>query len=71
MKTKNKLKLILKAILLYSTFIFCTFSLMAIDDIYDKGFFLIDVIICVALIYGCEKYITKEDVDILSFRKKH
>lgn len=47
------------------------FSVMAIDDIYDKGFFLINVIICITLIYGCEKYITKEDVDILSFRKKH
>lgn len=67
----SKIKLILKAILLYSTTIICGFSLMAIDDIYDKGLFLIDVIICVALIYGCEKYITKEDIDILSFRKKH
>ena len=67
----SKIKLLLKAILLYSTTIICGFSLMSIDDIYDKGFFLIDVIICVALIYGCEKYITKEDVDILSFRKKH
>ena len=68
---KPKIKVALKAILLYSTVIICGFSLMAIDDIYDKGFFLIDVIICIALIYGCEKYITKEDVDILSFRKKH
>lgn len=69
MKTKNKLKLILKAILLYSTFIFCAFSVMAIDDIYDKGFFFIDIIICIALIYNCEKCITKKDSDILLFGK--
>lgn len=67
---KPKIKVALKAILLYSTVIICGFSLMAIDDIYDKGFFLIDVVICVALIYSCEKYITKEDTDIL-FGKKH
>ena len=67
---KPKIKVVLKAILLYSTVIICGFSLMAIDDIYDKGFFLIDVVICVALIYGCEKYITQEDTDIL-FGKKH
>ena len=67
---KPKIKVVLKVILLYSTVIICGFSLMAIDDIYDKGFFLIDVIICVALIYSCEKYITQEDTDIL-FGKKH
>lgn len=38
---------------------------MGIDDIYDKGYFLIDMVICAGLIYACHKTISKEEVDIL------
>ena len=62
---KYTLNLIFKGILLYTTFIVCILSVMGIDDIYDKGYFFIDIVICAGLIYACHKTISKEEVDIL------
>lgn len=62
---KNTIKLALKSILLYTTFIICILSIIGIDDIYNKGYFLIDMIICVGLIYTCYKTINKEDILLL------
>ena len=65
MATQDKIKLVFKGILLYTTFIVCMLSAMGIDDIYDKGYFLIDIVICAGLIYTCYKTINKEELNTL------
>lgn len=65
MATQDKIKLVFKGILLYTTFIVCMLSAMGIDDIYDKGYFLIDIVICAGLIYTCYKTINEEELTIL------
>ena len=65
MATEDKIKLVFKGILLYTTFIVCILSAMGIDDIYDKGYFLIDMVICAGLIYTCYKTINEEELNIL------
>ena len=62
---KYTLNLVFKGILLYTTFIVCMLSAMGIDDIYDKGYFLIDMVICTGLIYTCYKTINEEELNIL------
>ena len=62
---KYTLNLIFKGILLYTTFIVCILSAIGIDDIYDKRYFFINIVICAGLIYACHKTISKEEVDIL------
>lgn len=69
MAAQDKIKLVFKGILLYTTFIVCMFSAMGIDDIYDKGYFFIDIVICVGLIYSCYKTINEEEADILTLNK--
>lgn len=69
MATEDKIKLVFKGILLYTTFIVCMFSAMGIDDIYDKGYFFIDIVICAGLIYACYKTINEEEADILTLNK--
>lgn len=69
MAAQNKIKLVFKGILLYTTFIVCMLSVMGIDDIYDKGYFFIDIVICAGLIYTCYKTINEEEADILTLNK--
>lgn len=64
---KHKIILVFKGILLYTTFIICMLSMMGIEGIYDKGYFLIDIVICTVLIYACNKYINKREFIILLF----
>lgn len=68
MATQDKLVLVLKGILLYTTFIVCIFSIMGIDSIYDKGYFFIDIALCTALINTCYKSINKEEFNILTLK---
>lgn len=69
MATEDKIKLVFKGILLYITFIVCMLSAMGIDDIYDKGYFLIDIVICAGLVYACHKTISEEELNILLMNK--
>lgn len=69
MAAKDITKLVFKGILLYATFIVCLLSAMGIDGIYEKGYFLIDIIICAVLIYACYKTISEEEFNILTFYK--
>ena len=61
------IKLFLKALLLYTTFIVCMFAAMGIDSLYDKGYFVWTIIIVAGLIYWCKKVITEEEFNTLSF----
>lgn len=69
MAIQDKIILVFKGILFYTTFIVCMLSAMGIDDIYDKGYFFADIALCAALIYACYKTLSKEDLDILSLNK--
>lgn len=62
----NTIKLVFKGILLYTTLIVCILSVAGIDSIYDKGYFLIDIVICAGLVYSCYKIINKKEMDILT-----
>lgn len=62
----NTIKLVFKGILLYTTLIVCILSVAGIDSIYDKGYFLIDIVICTGLVYSCYKIINKEEINILA-----
>lgn len=64
---QDKILLVLKGILFYTTFIVCIFSAMGIDNIYNKGYFLADIVICAALIYACYKTISKEEIEHILF----
>lgn len=69
MVTEDKVKLVLKGILLYTTCIVCLLSMGGIDDIYDKGYLPIDIAICAGLIYTCYKVINKEEIGTLLLDK--
>lgn len=58
-----------KGILLYITLILCLFSIMGIDDIYNKGYLFIDIIICTGLIYTCYNIINEEELKCLTLTK--
>lgn len=60
------IKLFLKGLLLYTTFIVGMLAAMGIDSIYDKGYFVWTIIIVAGLIYWCKKVITEEEFNILS-----
>ena len=69
MAIQDKIILVLKGILLYTTTIVCMLSVAGIDDIYDKGYFFTDIAICAALIYACRRTISEDDLDTLSLDK--
>lgn len=65
----NKLKLISKGLLLHMTVLFTLLFVIAIDSIYDNGWFIQSIIICVTLIYACYKFISKEELETLTLCK--
>lgn len=69
MTIQDKVLLVFKGILLYTTIIVCLFSVMGIDNIYDKGYFFTDIALCATLIYVCYKNISKEELSKLSLNK--
>lgn len=60
------IKLFLKGLLLYTTFIVCMLAAMGIDSLYDKGYFVWTIIIVAGFIYWCKKVITEEEFNTLS-----
>lgn len=69
MVTYNRIILVFKGILLYTTFILCIFSIMGIDYICDKGYLLADILICTGMVYLCYKAINKSDLETLLLAK--
>lgn len=65
----NKVKLILKGLLLHTTVLFILFFIAAIDSIYDNGWFIQSIIICTTLIYTCYKLISEEEIKTLTIYK--
>ena len=69
MKTMNKLKLILKGVLLYVTILTVLLFIMGADNIYDNGWFIPSIIVCIALCYTSYKLISEEELEVLTLSK--
>ena len=65
----EKLKLILKGVLLWVTTLTVTFFISGVDSIYDSGYFVHSIVICVALCYACYRLISEEELEIITFSK--
>lgn len=63
------IKIILKGILFYSTFILCILFVCGIDSIYEQGYLFIGLFVIISLIYLCKTIISEEEIDIISFYK--
>lgn len=63
-------KLLLKGVLLYTTFVVCILAIGGIDSLYDNGYFFETVAVVVGLIYLCKKTITEEEFNTLILSKQ-
>ncbi len=64
-----KIKLFLKGILLYITFIVSLLAIGGIDSLYNNGYLFETIMIVATLIYLCKEIISEEEFDILSLSK--
>lgn len=71
MTIQNKILLIFKGVLLYTTIIICVVSIASIDSLYDKGYLILDLALCTTLIYTCYKTLNKKDLDALNLNKSN
>ena len=65
----NKLKLILKGIMLWITAFVTVLFIAGVDSIYDNGYFIHSIIVCVVLCYTCYKLISEEELEVLTLSK--
>ncbi len=63
------IKLIIKGVLLYVTFLLSFFFLAGVDSIYDNGYFLQFIITIISMCYICYKTISKEELKKLTLDK--
>ena len=63
------IKLIIKGVLLYVTFLLSFFFLAGVDSIYDNGYFLHFITIIISMCYICYKSISKEELKKLTLDK--
>lgn len=64
-----RIKLILKGVLLYITTFAVILFIGGVDSIYDNGLFIQSIIVCAVLCYACYKFISEEELEILTFNK--
>ena len=65
----ERLKLIFKGVLLWVTALAVTFFISGVDSIYDSGYFVHSIVVCVALCYACYRLISERELEILTFSK--
>lgn len=65
----KKFKLIIKGVLLYVTTLITLLYMMGIDSIYDQGYFIHGLILVTTLIVLCYKFISKEEIEVLTLSK--
>ena len=63
------IKLILKGVLLWITAFAVIFFISGVDSIYDNGWFIQSIIVCVILCYACYKLISEEELEVLTLSK--
>lgn len=65
----KRFKLILKGVLLWVTAFAVMLFISGVDSIYDNGYFIHSIIVCVVLCYTCYKLISEEEFEILTLYK--
>lgn len=65
----KRFKLILKGVLLWITAFAVILFISGIDSIYDNGYFIHSILVCVVLCYTCDKLISKEEFEMLTLSK--
>lgn len=65
----KRLKIILKGVLLWITTFAVILFMSGVDSIYDNGYFIHSITVCVVLCYACYKLISEEELEILTFYK--
>lgn len=65
----NKFKFIIKGILLWITAFAVMLFISGVDSIYDNGWFIPSIIVCIALCYTSYKLISEEEFEILTLSK--
>lgn len=65
----EKLKLILKGVLLWVTAFVVIFFISGVDSIYDSGYFVHSIVVCAALCYASYRLISEEELEVLTFLK--
>lgn len=65
----KRLKIILKGVLLWITTFAVILFMSGVDSIYDNGYFIYSITVCVVLCYACYKLISEEELEILTFYK--
>lgn len=63
------IKPIIKGVLLWVTAFAVMLFILGVDSIYDNGYFIHSIIVCVVLCYTCYKLISKEEFEILTLYK--
>lgn len=64
-----KIRLILKGVLLWVTAFAVMLFISGVDSIYDNGYFIHSIIVCVVLCYACYKLISEEELKVLTLAK--
>lgn len=65
----KRLKIILKGVLLWITTFAVILFMSGVDSIYDNGYFIHSITVCVVLCYACYKLISKEELEVLTLSK--
>lgn len=65
----KRLKIILKGVLLWITTFAVIFFMLGADSIYDNGYFIHSITVCVVLCYACYKLISEEELKKLTLDK--
>ena len=65
----KRLKIILKGVLLWITAFAIILFMSGVDSIYDNGYFIHSITVCVVLCYACYKLISKEELEVLTLSK--
>ena len=65
----KRLKIILKGVLLWITTFAVILFMSGVDSIYNNGYFIHSITVCVVLCYACYKLISKEELEVLTLSK--
>lgn len=65
----KRLKIILKGVLLWITTFAVILFMSGADSIYDNGYFIHSITVCVVLCYACYKLISEEELKKLTLDK--
>ena len=63
----NKIKLIIKGVMVWTTILSALLFIMGIDSIYDSGYFFQTFIAVMIMCYTCFKLVSKEEYKKITF----